>query len=98
MQTWSDVVRKNCENKTPSLKKMKKVVESAVQDDERSRNFIIHGVPENRYDAESELAEELINEIWQYNGSPDVIAANKISAKKGDDGRPRPIKVTLHSV
>lgn len=95
MQTWSDVVRKNCENNTPSLKKMKKVVESAVQDDERSRNFIIHGVPENRYDAESELAEELINEIWQYNGSPDVIAANKIGAKKGDDGRPRPIKVTL---
>jgi hypothetical protein len=30
MQTWSDVVKKNCENKAPSLKRMKKVVESAV--------------------------------------------------------------------
>jgi hypothetical protein len=41
------------------------------------------------------LAEEVINEIWQCNCSPDVIAANKIGAKKGNDGRPRPIKMTV---
>jgi hypothetical protein len=61
MQTCSDIMKKSCINNAPSLKRMKKVVESAVQDDER--NFIIHGLQEKHYDAEFELAEKVINVI-----------------------------------
>jgi hypothetical protein len=46
MKTWNDVVKKNCKNNALSMKRMRKVVESAVQDVARSGNFIIHGVPE----------------------------------------------------
>ena len=99
MRSWSDVVKKNCESIAPSLKKMKKVVESAVKDDARSRNFIIHGVPEGYSETPADVANELILEIWQYDGgddSPAIIAANTIGAKKLDNGRSRPIiKVTL---
>jgi hypothetical protein len=90
----SDEQARNCEKfikegipYAPSFKKMKKVVESAVQDDKNSRNFIIHGVPE-KHDTETELAEEVIYDILQSIGSPDVIAANKIGAKKVGDGTP----------
>jgi hypothetical protein len=36
MKTLSNVVKKNCENNASSMKRMRKVVESAVQDDARS--------------------------------------------------------------
>ena len=95
MKSWTDVVKKNIQSNAPSLKKMKKVVESAVKDDERNRNFIIHGVPEDYYKTGAAVADEVINEIWQSHDAPSIVAANPIGAKKLDNGRPRPIKVTL---
>ena len=97
IKSWTDVVKKNIQSTAPSLKKMKKVVESTVKDDERSRNFIIHGVPEDYHNgvATVTVAQEVINEIWQYHDAPSIVAANPIGAKQLDNGRPRPIKVTL---
>ena len=99
MQSWSDIVKKNCESSAPTLKKMKKVVVSAVQDDARSRNFIIHGVPEDYSEYPGDVSDEVLDELWQHKikTHPDVVAANFIGARKREDGRPRPIKVTFQS-
>jgi len=97
MQSWSDIVKKNCTSNAPSLKKMKKVVESAVQDDARSRNFIIHGVPEDHCDHQYDVADEVLDEIWLHHTHPEIVAANLIGVRKQENGRPRPIKVTLIS-
>ena len=96
MQSWSDIVKKNCSS-APTLKNMKKVVVSAVQDDARSRNFIIHGVPEDYSEYPGDVADEVLDDMWQHKNHPDVVAANFIGARKREDGRPRPIKVTFHS-
>ena len=45
MESWSGIVNKNCNATT--LKTMRKAVQPAVQEDARSRNFIIHGVSED---------------------------------------------------
>ena len=97
MRSWTDVVKGNCASNAPSLKKMKKVVETAVQDDARSRNFIIHGVPESYTSYAIDAADEILNEIWQHHDHPDIVAVNFIGTKKQDNGRHRPIKVTLNS-
>ena len=97
MKTWSDIARKNCANNAPTLKTMKKAVQSAVQEDTRSRNFIIHGVPEDYSKYPLDVAEEVLDVIWDYHNHPAIVAANHIGVKKRDDGRSRPIKVTLKS-
>ena len=97
MESWSGIVKKNCSNNAPTLKTMKKAVQSAVQEDARSRNFIIHGVSEDYSKFPSDVADELLDTIWQGHNHPDIVAANHIGVKKREDGRPRPIKVTLKS-
>ncbi len=95
MKSWSDVVKKNCESSTTSVKSIKNVVKSVVQDDVRSKNFIVYGVPEERKDVCKELAEEILNEIWDSHAIPQVVAASKIGTLK--TGCNRPVKVTLVS-
>lgn len=97
MQTWSDIVKRNCESSAPSYKKIQKVVQSAVQDNTRSRNFIIHGVPVSYTDYPTDAADEILTEIWQHHDHPKFVAANFIGTKKRDDGSHRPIKVTMLS-
>jgi len=97
MKTWSEIARKNCDNKAPTLKTVKKAVQSAVQDDARSRNFIVHGVPEDYSTCPADLADEVLDKILQHNNHSDIVAAYRIGVKKREDGRPRPIKVTMNS-
>ena len=70
MKTWSDIARKNCDNKAPTLKTVKKAVQSAVQEDARSRNFILYGVHEDYSKFPSDVADELLDEIWQHHQPP----------------------------
>ncbi len=95
MKTWSDIVVKNCETSAPSIKSVKKAVKSVVQDDARRNNFIVYGVAEKREDNPHELAGEILNEIWDSHAIPQVVAASKIGAKRPDNEKPRPVKVTL---
>jgi hypothetical protein len=97
MKTWSDISRKKCDNKAPTLKTVKKAVQFAVQEDARSRNFIIHGVPEDYFKFPSDVADELLDEILQHHSYLDIVAGNHIGVGKQEDGRPRSIKVTLKS-
>jgi hypothetical protein len=80
MQSWSDIVKNNCESSAQNLKKTKKVVLSAVQDDAPSRNFIIHGIREDYSKHPGDVADEVLDELWQHRTHPDVVAANFIGA------------------
>ena len=39
------------------------------------------------------VADEAVDELWQYRTHPYVVATNFIGARKRDNGRPRPIKL-----
>ena len=47
MKTWTKIAKTNCNNKAQTLKTAKKAVQSTVQGDARSKNFIIHGIPDD---------------------------------------------------
>ena len=97
IQSWTDIVKKNCQSNAPSYKKIQKVVQSAVRDDARSRNFIIHGASECYSQDPVGAADVLLNEIWQHLDPPAILAANFLGTKKPESGRSRPVKVTLDS-
>jgi len=91
MKSWSDIVKKNCEKSAPSLNSMKKVVQSVVQDDVRSKNFIIYGAPEANggctrtgYD----VAKEVLEEIWDYAEDYAEAEDRPSSLPSTDIGRP----------
>ena len=72
--TWSDIVKKNCETSisAPSINSIKIIVKTVVEDDIRSNNFIIYGVPENYSTDPFLVAEEafdLIRGVAQSCGS-----------------------------
>ena len=96
---WSDIVKKNCETSTstPSINSIKTAVKTVVEDDIRSKNFIIYGVPEDYSPDPHLVAEEVIELIWESSGcDPKVVAAHSIGTKTNSgSGKPRPIKVTL---
>lgn len=80
---------------------MKKVVKSVVQDDVRSKNFLIYGAPAGGGGGTAHnVAEEAINVIWNEAlfHRPDIVAASRIGNKELSNGKPTPIKVTLASM
>ena len=96
MQSWSDIVSKNCVNSAPSAKFVQKAVKTVVEEDTRSKNFIIYGA----YDWVTEDLGPVVDGVFDKIGlwpPPDILAASRIGVYKDDAALPRPIKVTLAS-
>ena len=47
IKSWSDVVKKNSISNTDTVKSVKKAVKSVVDEDKRSKNFIVYGEPDS---------------------------------------------------
>ena len=99
IQSWSDIVQKNCkESSKTSVKSVKQVVKSFVDENERSRSLIIYGAKEERSEHTPEYVEDLLlalNEEKKHQ----VLGSLRLGNIKpnSESVRPRPIKVTLGS-
>ncbi len=77
---------------TFSPETLKKVVKNVVQEEDRSRNFMIFGLPE---DAEEQFVSKVCG-VLEVIGQKSKIEAFKMGSKMNNKGT-RPFKVTLSS-
>ena len=98
MQSWSDIVQKNCEKSSvPAVKgHVKQVVKSFVEESDRSRSFIIYGAKEEKAEHTPDLVDDLLLAINEEN-KHQVLGSLRIGTIKKDSDSVRPIKVTLGS-
>ena len=90
-------MQKNCEKSSvPSVKSVKQVVKSYVDESDRSRSFIIYGAKEGKGEHTPEIVEDLLlamNEEKKHQ----VLGSLRLGTIKKDSESFRPIKVTLGS-
>ena len=71
---------------------LKKVVKSVVQEEDRSRNVVIFGLPEQR----DENVEERVQEVFQEIGLKPTLQATRVGKIRKDNAK-RPVQVSLSS-
>ena len=94
LQTWSEVVKRNTvqSEATFSSAKLKDAVRSAVDEEDRSRNFVIFNKEE---EADEDLVQTVEGVLLDINEKPMIIDCRRIG--KTQPGKARPIKVKLSS-
>jgi hypothetical protein len=95
-KSYSDIVQV-CQPESPSLSPevLKKVVQSVVQQEDRSRNLMVFGIPETENENLSERIQDVFQEIGMKPTLETVSRLGKVSKEKTK--RERPVKVTLSS-
>ena len=98
MKLFTDVVKNNTVASEISPAKIKMAVKSAITEDDRSKNFIIFGAPEELECKEQEMSERsLVGDIlgfMKFKERPNITNIERVGVKKSDSTR-RPIKVTI---
>ena len=98
MKLFTDVVKNNTVASEISPAKIKMAVKSAITEDDRSKNFIIFGAPEELECEEQEMSERsLVGDIFgfmKFKERPNITNIERVGVKKSDSTR-RPIKVTM---
>ena len=98
MKLFTDVVKNNTVASEISPAKIKMAVKSAITEDDRSKNFIIFGAPEELECEEQEMNERsLVGDIFgfmKFKERPNITNIERVGVKKSDSTR-RPIKVTM---
>ena len=98
MKLFTDVVKKNTVASKVSPAKIKMAVKPAITEDDRSKNFIIFGAPEELECEEQEMSERsLVGDIlgfMKFKERPNITNIERVGVKKSDSTR-RPIKVTM---
>ena len=94
LQSWSDVVKRNTVQPAATLTpaKLKDAVRSAVEEEDRSRNFVIFTKNE---EVDEDIAQAVAGVLEDMNERPRVIECRRIG--KIQHGKARPIKVKLTS-
>ena len=72
---------------------LKTVVRNVVEEEDRSRSVIVFGLPES---ADEQLCDK-IGDVFQEIGEKPRIEANRLGKSSGNNGKVRPVKVTLSS-
>ena len=94
-QSYSSVVQKNCsvsQDKSISSVDLKKAMKDVFQDEDRSKNIIVFGLPEENSEDLSGAVDQLFQEI----GEKPLYEACRMGRNK-TDGNARPIKITTKS-
>lgn len=99
MKLFTDVVKNNTVASEISPSKIKMAVKSAITEDDRSKNFIIFGAPEELECEEQEMSErDIVGDIWgfmKFRDGMNITNVERVGFKKSDSTRPRPIKVSM---
>ena len=100
MKSFSEVVKSKCVSSKISPAKIKMAVHSAIREEDRAKNFIIFGAPEELECEEEEMTDlELVQDIFGITKCASVDRnsirkCERVGMKKSADAK-RPIKVTL---
>ena len=98
MKLFTDVVKSNSVANEISPTKIKMAVRSAITENDRSKNFIIFGAPEELECEEEEMSDRsLVNDIcgfMKFKERPNITNVERVGVKKSESTR-RPIKVTM---
>ena len=97
IQSWSDIVQKNCEKSSvASVKSVKQVVKSFVDENDRSRSLIIYGAKEEKREHTPDYVDDLLLALDEEN-KHQVLGSLRLGNLKPNSESVRPIKVTLGS-
>jgi hypothetical protein len=96
LQSWSEIAKRNTVSAQPAATftpaKLKDAVRSAVEEEDRSRNFVIF----NKHEEVDENTDQAVAGVLEdMNERPRVVECRRIG--KIQDGKARPIKVKLTS-
>ena len=100
MKSFSEVVKSKCVSSKISPAKIKMAAHSAIREEDRAKNFIIFGAPEELECEEEEMTDlELVQDIFGITKCASVDRnsirkCERVGMKKSVDAK-RPIKVTL---
>jgi hypothetical protein len=99
VKSWADIVQKNCNldrGKRLTAKSVKEAVKSAVDEEVRSKNFIIYGLEEKSEGEYEDLtieAAKIFEKAEQQEPFPEALDAYRLGVKS--PGKIRPVKVTM---
>ncbi len=93
MESWSDIVKKNTGSAT-SMKSVQKAVKTAVDQNDRSKNLIVHD-DDCEDDKDEDVISDVMGIIYEDKYTPQVLGFSRIGIRKS--GVVRPLKVTLTS-
>ena len=97
IKSWSDIVQKNCEKSSvTSVKSVKQVVKSFVDENDRSRSLIVYGAKEQKGEHTPEIVDDLLLALNEEN-KHQVLGSLRLGTIKPNSESVRPIKVTLGS-
>ena len=98
IQSWSEIVQKNCVKSSATVRTVQQAVKSVVEEETRSKNFIIYGAKDWVTEDLSATVDEVFDNILLH-PAPEILAARRIGTYNADTKsiKPRPIKVTLAS-
>ena len=99
ISSWAKVVEKNCKQTSKlSVKSVEQAVKTVTEEEERAKNFIVHGLKE----AEEGETEHLMSKSTQFfvrtgheEPYPDTIDAYRLGER--EPGKTRPVKVTMRN-
>ena len=92
--SWSEIVKKNSSSTSPSMcpVELKKVIKSAVGEEDRSRNLLIFGKEEKSNEDLSKTVTAIFEDL---NENPRIVECRRIGDVQ--HGKRRPIKIRLSS-
>jgi hypothetical protein len=97
LKTYSSAVTRPAQVQTLSPLLLNNVVKQVVEQEDRSRNLMIFGLPEDSND--SETLKEKVADMFAVIGEKPRVEVTRLGKANVDNGqgRPRPVKVTLSS-
>ena len=102
LKTYSEATRANLPTSNPSSSAvmnqddLKRVVQHVVEEEDRGRNLMVFGLPED--DSSEENLNAKVVEVFEAVGEKPKIEASRLGIKTASSSKkPRPVKVTLSS-
>ena len=93
MKSYCDIVKKSCKKAAVSPEKLKDIVKSVAEEDDKSKNLIVFGVKEEK----AEDIGAIVSDLLECTGEkPHVIECTRLG-RSADNTTARPIKVKLNS-
>ena len=93
IKQYSDVVKMQSQpSPTLTSQSLKKVVKSALVEDDRSKNLMVFGLKEE----ETEILDDKVTELFSQLGEKPRVAASRVGLPR-TDGHSRPVKVSVSS-
>ena len=90
LKSYSSVVAEKSQSPAISSKALKQVVQTVVEEEDRNKNLMVFGIPED--DTQENLADKVL-EVFQALGEKPRIEVSRVGNKMA--GKVRPIKVSL---